>query len=90
MVLGWLAGLGLLVVPWVAAGILATLGALVGPESWEPERTFPWLLLVTLVVGLSGIALGSVRNKCFRRGALPATAIAVLVIAAVVLALALV
>ncbi len=79
-VLGWLSGLGLLVVPWVAAGVLATLGTMVGPESWDAERTFPWLLPVGFVAGLGWIVFGSLRIRGFRRGALPGTAIALAVV----------
>lgn len=81
--LGWTSGLALLVVPWVGAGILATLGSLVGRESWQPERTFPWLLLVTGVACVGWLVYGSLRLPGFRRGALPGAAIAVALIAAV-------
>ncbi len=79
-VLGWLSGLGLLVVPWIAAGVLATLGTMVGPESWNAERTFPWVLLVTFVGGLGWVAWGSVRISGFRQGAVPGTLIALAVL----------
>ena len=79
-VLGWLSGLGVLVVPWIAAGIFATLGTMVGPESWAAERIFPWLLLAALVGGLGWIIYGTVRISGFRRGALPGAAIALVVI----------
>jgi Ni/Fe-hydrogenase subunit HybB-like protein len=82
-VLGWLSGLGLLVVPWIAAGVLATAGTMVGPESWDAERTFPWLVLAALVVGLGWVAYGSVRISGFRRGALPGTGIALAVFGAI-------
>jgi len=79
-VLGWLSGLALLIVPGIAAGVLATVGTMVGPESWDAERTFPWLLLAALVVGLGWVVYGSVRINGFRRGALPGAAIALVVI----------
>ena len=79
-VLGWLSGLGLLVVPWIAAGVLATVATMVGPESWDAERTFPWLLLATFVAGLGWVVYGCVRISGFRRGALPGAAIALVVI----------
>ena len=79
-VLGWLSGLALLVVPWIAAGVLATVGTMVGPESWDAERTFPWLLLAALVACLGWVVYGSVRISGFRRGALPGAAIALVVI----------
>ena len=84
-VIGWLSGLGLLVVPWIAAGVLATVATMVGPESWDAETTFPWLVLATLAVGLGGIAYGSLRISGFRRGALPAAAIALVVIGGIYL-----
>lgn len=74
-VLGWLSGLGLLVLPWIAAGVLATVGTMGGPESWDAERTFPWLLLVTLVAGLGWVVYGCVPISGFRRGALPGAAV---------------
>lgn len=84
-VLGWLSGLGLLVVPWIAAGMLATLGTMVGPGGWDAERTFPWLLLGTLVAGLGWVTYGSLRIDGFRRGALPGAAIALVVVGAIYL-----
>lgn len=78
--LGWLSGLALLVVPWIAAGVLATVATMVGPGSWDAESTFPWLLLATLVLGLGWVVYGSVRIGGFVRGALPAVAIALVVI----------
>lgn len=79
-VVGWLSGLGLLVVPWIAAGVLATVGTMVGPDSWDAESTFPWLALATLAVGLGWVVYGSLRISGFRRGALPGAAIALVVI----------
>ena len=79
-VLGWVSGLALLVVPWIAAGVLATVGTMLGPEGWDAERTFPWLLLATLVAGLGWVVYGSVRISGFRRGALPGAAITLVVI----------
>ena len=74
--LGWLSGLALLVVPWVAAGVLATVGTMVGPESWSAERSFPWLLLASLAGCLGWVGYGSLRISGFVRGALPGAAIA--------------
>lgn len=79
--LGWVSGLALLVAPWIAAGVLATVVSMVGPGSWDPEATFPWLLLATFAAGLGGVTYGSVRSRGFRRGALRGAAVA-LVIAA--------
>ncbi len=74
--LGWLSGLGLLIFPWIAAGVLATVATMVGPESWEADRSFPWLLLATVVAGLGWVIYGSLRIPGFRRSALPGAAIA--------------
>lgn len=88
-VLGWISGLGLLVVPVVVAGVLATAGGMVeelatptdsGPERWQPERVFPWLHLGAGAAGLAWIAYGSVRIDGFRRGALPGTTVALVVL----------
>jgi hypothetical protein len=84
-VLGWLSGLGLLVVPWIAAGLLATIATMVGPGSWDAEHTFPWLLLGSLVGCLVWVTYGSVRISGFRRGALPGAAIALVVVGAIYL-----
>ena len=78
--LGWACGLGLLVVPWLGAGILATFMSVLDSEALEPERTFPWLVLAVLLAGLGGLAYGSVRVPGFRRGAVPATAIALVLL----------
>lgn len=75
-VLGWICGLSLVVAPWIVAGVLATVVSLVGPDSWDPETSFPWLLLAAFVTGLGGLVYGSVRNRGFRRGALPGAAVA--------------
>ncbi|MEZ5096077.1 MAG: hypothetical protein R2731_08065 [Nocardioides sp.] len=74
--LGWLSGLGVLVVPWVLGGILASVGGMVGPESWSPERTFGRLAGACLVVWLLWVAYGSVTIHGFRRGALVGGALA--------------
>ncbi|ANH39631.1 hypothetical protein I601_3224 [Nocardioides dokdonensis FR1436] len=79
VVLGWICGLGLLVVPWIGAGVLATLASF-GPESWAPERSFPWLLLAGTVGWLGWLVVASLRLDGFRRGAVPGTAIAIAVI----------
>jgi len=84
-VLGWLSGLGLLVVPWIAAGLLATIATMVGPGGWDAEHTFPWLLLGSLVGCLVWVTYGSVRISGFRRGALPGAAIALVVVGAIYL-----
>ncbi len=69
-VLGWLSGLGVAFVPWVAAGVLSTVGGIVGGEAWSPETTFPWLALGAFVTTVGWLAYGSVRIPGFRRGAL--------------------
>ncbi len=90
-VLGWLSGLGLAVVPWIAAGLLASIAGAIGGESWNPETTFPWVLLASFVGMLGGIAYGSLRIPGFRRGAALGAAVAlagVLVLVGLVLLLA--
>lgn len=93
-VLGWLAGLALLVVPVFVAGVLATAGGMLEvlvrsgvtePQVWDAERTFPWLYIAAFGVCLGGIAFGCVRSPGFRRGALPATALAVGLLGGIVL-----
>jgi hypothetical protein len=58
---------------------------MVGSARWDAERTFPWLLVATLVGGLGWVVYGSVRISGFRRGALPGAAIALVVIGAIYL-----
>ena len=74
-VLGWVSGLGIAIVPWIAGGILASVGAM-GPETWSPEATFPWTLLASFVAMLGWIAYGCIRISGFRRGGLLGSAIA--------------
>ena len=81
-VLGWLSGVGITVVPWIAAGLLSTIGALVGPESWNPESVFPWALLASFVAMVGWIGYGCLRIRGFRRGGLLGSAIALTVVAA--------
>ncbi len=76
-VFGWLSGLGLAIVPWIAAGLLATISGAVGGESWNPETTFPWWLLAAFVAMLGWLVLGSRRIPGFRRGAVMGSAVAV-------------
>ena len=68
--LGWLSGLGLLVIPVFVAGVLSTAGGVLEtllsselsePQAWDAERTFPWLYVAALVVGLGWVTYGSVR-----------------------------
>ncbi len=90
-VLGWLSGLGLTVVPWIVAGLLASVVGAVAGESWNPETTFPWWLLAALVTMLGWIGYGIVRIPGFRRGALIGAAVSlvgVLVLVGAVLLLA--
>lgn len=75
-VLGWVSGLALLIVPWIMAGILATAVTMGGPDSWDAESTFPWLLLAGFSGGISWIIYGSVRIRGFRHGAVPGAAVA--------------
>ncbi|MGD9959385.1 hypothetical protein [Nocardioides sp.] len=84
-VLGWASGLALLIFPWIGAGILATVVTFVGPDDWDPESTFPWLLLAAFSTGVGWIIYGSVSIPGFRRGAIPGTAIALTTIAGIYL-----
>ncbi len=91
-VLGWLSGLGLLMVPVLVAGVLATAGGMLevllspelsDPQHWDAERTFPWLYLAAFVSGFGWIVYGSVRIPRCRRGAVPGTAITFAVLAGI-------
>ena len=84
-VLGWISGLGLLVVPWIAAGVLSTAVTMVGPASWDAESTFPWLLLAAFAAGAGWLIYGSARIPGFRDGAIPGATLAVGAIAAIYL-----
>lgn len=84
-VLGWVSGLALLIVPWIVAGMLATAVTMVGPDSWDAESTFPWLLLVAFAAGIGWIIYGSVRIRGFRRGAFPGATVALTTIAGIYL-----
>lgn len=81
--LGWASGFALLVAPWIVAGILATAVTMVGPDSWDAEGTFPWFLLAAFAAAVGWIVYGSARISGFWRGAVPSTAIALVVIAVV-------
>lgn len=92
--LGWLSGLGLLVIPVFVAGVLSTAGGVLEtllsselsePQAWDAERTFPWLYVAALVVGLGWVTYGSVRIPGFRRGAIPGTAVALAVMGGLLL-----
>lgn len=84
-VLGWISGLALLIAPVAIAGILATAGTMVGPDSWYAESTFPWLLLVAFSAGIGWVVYGSARIEGFRRGAVPGTTVALTAITGVYL-----
>ncbi len=75
--LGWICGLGLVIVPWVGAGIVATLVTLTGIESLNAEQTYPWFLAASAVVYLGGLVYGSMRLPGFRRGAVLGALVAV-------------
>jgi hypothetical protein len=81
--LGWASGLGLVLAPWIVAGILATAVTMVGPDSWDAEGTFPWFLLAAFSGALGWIVYGSVRISGFWRGAVLGTAVALTTIAMV-------
>lgn len=84
-VLGWISGLGLLVVPWFVAGFVATAATMVGSSSWSAERVFPWAFPAAVAIGLLWVAFGSLRISQFARGAIPGTAISLGVIGAIYL-----
>jgi len=65
---GWLSGLGIVVFPWVAGGIVSTFLP-------EPETMFPWVLLAAFAAMIGWIAYGIARIPGFRRGALLGSAI---------------
>lgn len=66
-VLGWISGLGLLLVPWIIAGIISTFMP-------EPEAAFPWVFGFGLVAMGAWIGFGSWRIPGFRRGGLMGSA----------------
>jgi hypothetical protein len=66
---GWLSGLGLGVVPWLAAGAISTF-------SGDPEATFPWALGAGLVLMAGWIVVASARFRGFGPAALAGSAIA--------------
>lgn len=66
--MGWLSGLGIAVVPWVASGIVSTFLP-------DPETAFLWVLLAAFVAMVGWIAYGIARIPGFRRGALLGAAI---------------
>ena len=68
-VLGWLSGLGIVAVPWIASGIISTFLP-------EPEESFPWIFLGAFVGMVGWVAYGIARIPRFRRGALLGSAIA--------------
>jgi len=68
-VLGWLSGLGIVAVPWIASGIISTFLP-------EPEESFLWVFLGAFVAMVGWIAYGIARIPRFRRGALLGSAIA--------------
>ncbi len=71
--LGWLSGLGIAVVPWVASGIVSTFLP-------DPETAFLWVLVAALVAMVGWIGYGIARIPGFRRGALLGSAISLGVI----------
>lgn len=66
---GVLSGLGLALVPWLAAAVIST-------ASPDPEAVFLWALGGAVVPMIAWIAYGSVRLPGFRRGALVGVLIA--------------
>jgi hypothetical protein len=72
-VLGWLSGLGIVIVPWIASGIVSTFLP-------EPETSFQWVFLAAFVAMVGWIAYGSARISRFRQGALMGSMIALSVV----------
>ncbi len=68
-ILGWISGLGILIVPWIVSGTVSTFTP-------EPESWFPWVFLVAFVAMVGWIVYGIVRLPRFRTGALMGSAIA--------------
>ncbi len=66
---GWLSGLGLMIAPWLVAGVVSTFTP-------DPEAVFPWAFLAALVGMLGWIAYGSVRLPGFRKGGIAGSVIA--------------
>ncbi|MEA3511326.1 MAG: hypothetical protein U9R51_07830, partial [Actinomycetota bacterium] len=61
--------LGIVVIPWVASGIVSTFLP-------EPEKTFQWVFLTAFVAMVGWLTYGIVRIPRFRRGALLGSVIA--------------
>ncbi len=72
--LGWTAGLGLVPAAWLVAGVVSTFLP-------DPESSFAWALLGSLVVAIALTAYGSVRHVKFREGAVPGSIISVAIAA---------
>lgn len=74
--LGWIAGLGLVPAAWLAAGVVSTFLP-------DPESSFAWSLLGTLIVAIVLIAYGSARSVKFREGAVTGSLISLAVAAGI-------
>lgn len=73
--LGWVSGLGIVIIPWIASGIVSTFLP-------EPEKAFQWVLLAAFVAMIGWIAYASVRLPRFKRGAFLGSAIAMGIVGA--------
>ena len=60
---GWLAGLGVIPIPWVAAGIVSTFLP-------NPEQSFPWVFTAAFTAMIGWVIYGSFQVPGFRRGAI--------------------
>jgi len=68
-VLGWLSGLGIVVIPWLVSGVVSTFLP-------EPESSFLWVMLAAFVAMVGWIVYGIIRIPRFAKGALIGSAIA--------------
>lgn len=88
-IFGWISGLGVVFVPWLAAGILSTLAGMFS-ERLNPETTFPVILAGSTAAMVAWLIYGVVRIPGFRKGAargsLLAVAIAVVLYGLILLA----
>ncbi len=66
--LGWIAGLGVVLVPWLVSGVISTILP-------HPEASFPWVLLGAFVTMVTAMIWAGAKVPGFKRGALIGSAI---------------